>query len=190
MSKISKASKFICALLITIACLHLATHLLLLCFSEYEKGVNQVTVNFSFFSSTLNHQVNNSWQAIAQALEAEGFNSLAILSSAQLIPYFLVYFFLFKLFKLYQQGKIFTLANSNCLRNIGKTLMACIGINIIYPLVVTLFIRLTGLSDSLAFYVNIGSEEFIYLLAGLIIYVMAWVMTEANTLHHEQELVI
>ena len=190
MSKISKASQCICALLLTIACLQVLTHLVLIFFSEFEAGSEPLTANYTFLFAHLSHQVTSSWQNIAQALESEGFNSLIILSSMQLIPYLLIYFFLFKLFKLYQQGKIFTIDNSNCFKNIGKTLFAWIAINFLYPVVVTLFLRLTGLSDSLALHLSIGSKEFIYLLSGLIIYVMALVMIAANELHQEQELVI
>ncbi len=107
-----------------------------------------------------------------------------------LLPYLLIYFFLFKLFKYYQQGQIFTVANIACLKNIGKTLLAWIGLNIFYPVLVTLIIRFSGLSDSLAIYMNIGSTEFFYLVSGLVIYVMAWIMTMAIELKQEQELVV
>jgi hypothetical protein len=190
MSKISTASKYICALLVAIASFHLLTHILLVLFSEKTMGVDQVTLNFSAFSGFLSHQMTASWQSIAQSLETEGFNSLIILSSIQLIPYLLIYFFLFKLFTLYQQGKVFTLANSHCFKNIARTLFAWIALNLFYPIVVTLFIRLTGLSSELAIYMSISSREFIYLLSGLIIYVMSWVMADACNLKKEQELVI
>ncbi|MBL4942457.1 MAG: DUF2975 domain-containing protein [Colwellia sp.] len=191
MSKISKASKYICALLIAMATFQLTTHLLLLFFGEQTAiGLNKLTINFSFFSSYIAHQTSHNWLNISQALEAENFNSLAILGSMELLPYLLIYFFLFKLFKFYQQGQIFTVANIACFKNIGKTLLAWIGFSIFYPVLVTLFIRLSGLSDSLAIYISFGSREFFYLVSGLIIYVMAWIMTMAIELKQEQEFVI
>ncbi len=190
MSNIIKASKFICAIFVIIATLQLSTHILLLCFSEQVMGINQATLKFSFFSGHISHKITNSWQNLSQALESEGFNSLAILGTIELLPYFLIYFFLFKLFRLYQQGQIFTVANIACLKNIGKTLLAWIALNTFYPVVVTLFIRLSGLSDSLSIYMSIGSTELFYLLSGLVIYVNAWIMTIAIELKQEQELVI
>jgi len=190
MSKISTVSKYVRILLVTIASLQLMSHFLLVFFSEYKMGLNQLTIDFTLFSSKISHQTNNSWQEVSQALEAEGFNSLVILGSMQLIPYLLIYLFLFKLFTLYQHGQVFTLANSNCFKNIALSLLAWIPINLLYPIVVTLFIRLTGLSESMAIHISLGSREFIYLLSGLIIYVMAWIMSDASKLHQEQELVI
>ncbi len=134
--------------------------------------------------------MTHNWQDIAKALEAENFNSLVILSSIELILYLLIYYFLFQLFSLYQHGQVFTQANSNCFKNIGKTLLAWIPINLFYPVLVTLFIRLTGLSEDLSIYMTLGSQEFICLLSGLIIYVMSWVMHDASKLQQEQEFVV
>jgi len=173
------------------ATFQLITHLLLLFFGEKTViGFNKLTISFSFFSGHISHQVSQSWLNMAQALEAENFNSFAILGSIELLPYLLIYFFLFKLFKFYQQGQIFTVANITCFKNIGKTLLAWIGINIFYPVLVTFIIRLSGLSDNLAIHVSVGSRELFYLVSGLIIYVMAWIMSMAIELKQEQELVV
>ncbi|MFT5756299.1 MAG: hypothetical protein ACI9LM_001012 [Alteromonadaceae bacterium] len=191
MTKITKVSKYICALLITMATFQVLSHILLLCFGEQTTiGVHQFSIDFHFFSSHISHQFTYGWLDISQALEAENFNSLAILGSMSLLPNLLIYFFLFKLFKYYQQGEIFTVANIACFKNIGKTLLAWIGLNIFYPLLVTLIIRFTGLSEKFAMYINIGSSEFFYLVSGLVIYVMAWIMTMAIELKQEQELVV
>jgi hypothetical protein len=173
------------------ATLQVISHTLLMFFGEQtEAGVSQLSINFQLFSSHISHQVTHGWVDIAKALEAENFNSIAILSSIELLPYLIIYYFLFKLFSYYQQGEIFTIANISCLKNIGKTLLAWIGISIFYPVLVTFFIRLTGLSDKLAIYVNVGSSELFYLVSGLVIYVMAWVMTIGIELKQEQELVV
>ena len=188
---ISKASKCICALLITMATLKLIAHILLLFFGEKTTiGVMKMNIDLSLFSSYISYQTNHGWINIAQALEAENFNSLAILGSIELLPYLLIYFFLFKLFKFYQQGQIFTVANIACFKNIGKTLLGWIALNIFYPILVTLFIRFTGLSDSLALHLSLGSRELFLLVSGLVIYVMAWIMTIAIELQQEQELVV
>ncbi len=50
MSKISTASKYVCALLVAIAFIQSMVHILLVFFSEYESGVNQLSIDLSFFT--------------------------------------------------------------------------------------------------------------------------------------------
>lgn len=191
MTKISKASKYICALLITMATFQVISHILLLCFGELTTvGVSQLSIDFHLFSSHISHQSTHGWTNISQALIAENFNALAILGTAELIPYLFIYYFLFRLFSYYQHGEIFTIPNITCLKNIGKTLLFWIVLNALYPVLVSLIIRFTGLSDKLSIYLNIGSSELFYLASGLVIYVMAWIMTMAIELKQEQELVV
>lgn len=191
MTKISLISKYICALLLAMATLQVTSHILLLFFGEQNAlGHNQLSIDFHFFSSHISHQFTHGWFEVSQALLAENFNALAILGTAELAPYLLIYFFLFKLFNYYQQGEIFTIANITCFKNIGKTLLFWIILNIFYPVIVSLFIRFTGFSDNLAIYLNVGSSEIMYFVSGLVIYVMAWVMTMAIELKQEQELVV
>lgn len=191
MSKISRVSTYICVLLFLLATLQVSSHLLLLFFGKLTTaGVNQFSINFHLFSSHISHEFTHGWFDIAHALIAENFNALAILGTAELIPYLFIYYFLIKLFRHYQQGEIFTVANIACLKNIGKTLLFWIFLNILYPVLVSVVIRFTGLSDKLAIYMNIGSTEIAYLVSGLVIYVMAWIMTIAIELKQDQELVI
>jgi hypothetical protein len=106
------------------------------------------------------------------------------------VPSLLIYLSLFKLFGLYQKGLIFTTANIQCIKNIGTVLLAWIALKLLYPLIVTLVLRFSGASDTLALYMSLGSDEVRFLLIGLVIYVIAWIMNEATSLHQEQELVI
>ena len=190
MIKIYKVSRCIQILLVVIAFRQVIAHGLLVIKGEYKQGYYQLSADSGFTSIIARHQVSNSWENITQALEVEGFNSLFILGTVELIPYLLIYFFLFKLFSHYYRGEIFTDMANQCLKNIGKTLIFWIGINIIYPVLVTLFIRFGGWSDSLAVYIGVGSTELYYLLLGLVIYVVAWVMTQGLKLQKEQELTI
>lgn len=191
MTKISLVSKYICVLLFTMAILQVASHILLLFYGELTTVETiKFSIDFHLFSSHISHEFTHGWLDISQALLAENFNALAILGTAELIPYLLIYFFLFKLFSYYQQGIIFTIASISCFKNIGKTLLFWIVLNIFYPVLVSLFIRFTGFSDKLAIYLNIGSVEILYLVSGLVIYVMAWIMAMAIELKQEQELVI
>lgn len=70
-----------------------------------------------------------------------------------------------------------------------KILLLLVGIMQLSVYVV-LFLRFSGLSNSLPIIVNFGSTELRYLLLGLIIYVVSWVMSTGLALQQDQELVI
>jgi hypothetical protein len=50
--------------------------------------------------------------------------------------------------------------------------------------------RISGLSESLPLFLSISSDQLLKLLIGLIIFVLSWIMTEAQKLQQEQELTI
>lgn len=188
--RIHSVSKVVRGLVALFIVMQLATFTLLLAYGHNNEGTFELSDNASMFFSVVNIDFSGSWQGFAQALTDEGFNPLLILGSAELIPSILIYGLLFKLFSLYQQGLVFTFANIRCIKNIGTVLLAWIALKLIYPVIVTLVLRFSGASETLALYVSLGSGELKLLLIGLVIYVIAWVMSEATSLHQEQELVI
>jgi len=185
--RISKIVRMLVALFII---MQSGAYALLLMLGQNKDSKYELSEQFSFFSSAVNIDFSGSWGDLADALASEGFNVLLILGSAELLPSLLIYFSLFKLFGLYQQGLVFTCANIQCIKNIGTVLLAWLALKLLYPVVVTLILRFSGASDTLALYVSFGSDELRLLLIGLVIYVIAWVMNEATSLHQEQELVI
>jgi hypothetical protein len=187
---IRKVSKIVRALIALFILMQLVSYTLLLMFGNNVDGTFELSDNSYIFSSAVNIDFSGSWENLAQALTAEGFNTFLILASADLLPSFLIYLSLFKLFGLYQQGLVFTAANIQCIKNIGTVLLAWVVLKLLYPLVVTLILRFSGASDTLALYMSLGSDELRLLLIGLMIYVIAWIMNEATSLHQEQELVI
>jgi hypothetical protein len=188
--RIQKVSKIVRVLVALFIVMQLGAYALLLIFGQNKEGSYQLSESFYFLSSTVNIDFSGSWSSIANALTGEGFNALLILGSVELIPSVLIYLSLFKLFGLYQRGLVFTLENIQCIKSIGTVLLAWIGLKLFYPLIVALVLRFSGASDTLAIYMSLGSDELRYLLIGLVIYVIAWVMNEATSLHQEQELVI
>jgi len=190
MSKISIASRWIQVLLVVLAFSQLVTHCVLVINNPYDQSTRELNTGSDNLSIVANYDMTNSWETMADSLYAEGFDALLILGTVQLLPYLCIYLFLFKLFNLYRQGQVFTLATSQCLRNVGKTLLFWIAINLFYPLFVTLVIRFGGWSDTLAIHINLGTTEVYYLLLGLIFYVMTWVMTQGIEMKQDQDLVI
>jgi len=190
MNKIKTISKYIRSLLILITVLHLFVYASILLFTDTSNTASQLSASYNVFSSFIEVSFKDSWQGFAQALSQEGFNTIIILGIAESLPYLFIYFFIFKLFGLYQQGIIFTYKNSFYIKCIGTSLLGWIGLSLFYPIIVTLVIRFTGQSKTLPMMINIGSTEIKYLIISLIIYAFAWIMKEAINLKSEQELVI
>jgi hypothetical protein len=188
--RINKVSKIVRALIALFVVMQVFSFAFLLLFGVNNEGTFELTDNFLFISSAASIDFSGSWGNLALALTNEGFNALLILGSADLLPSILIYWSLFKLFGLYQQGLVFTAANIQCIKNIGTVLLAWIALKLLYPIVVTLVLRFSGASDTLSLYISLGSDELRFLLIGLVIYVIAWIMSEAISLHQEQELVI
>ena len=191
MSKIAFVSKLVQILIVATATLHIAAYLSVIFFGEFQGTGRHFSAHFGFMSPDFSIDFIKSWQHMALALEAETFNSAAILGLAKLIPYILNYYFIFRLFGLYKTGVIFTYANTRCLKYIGATLIGWIFLNLFYPLLVVLVIRFTDASQTINS-VNfiLGLQDLTYLLMGLVIYVIAWIMNEAIELKQQQELVI
>lgn len=190
MSKISCLSQYIRYLIFFLASLQVIAFVLVASLGENTDLGQQAIVDFGLFYSSFNIEFSHSWQDIAQSLKQENFNTTLILGSAELLPYFFIYFFLLRLFSYYQAGEIFTTNTIYCLKMLGKTLLFWLLLNLFYPLLVTLFIRFTGLSESLPIILNFGSTELNYLLIGSIVYVVAWIMQEGLLIKEQQELVI
>lgn len=186
----NKSCKLIKVLLTVVILSKVIFHAVLLGWGSLSDGGYVLSQEFSLLSVLVNYSVTGTWQSLALDLQQEQFNFLAILGSAQLLPNVLICIFIFKLFSLFEQGKVFSVAHAKYLKYIGTTLFFWIVLNAIYPVLVTLSIRLLGLSDSLPLHLNISSTEFSYLLYGLIIYAMAAVMEQAILLKEEEELVI
>ncbi len=190
MIKFKKTCNLIKLLLVIVIMSKVVSHLVLLGWGTVNNGHYVLSQEFGVLSVLVNYSVTGTWLSLAKELQAEQFNFLAILGSAQLLPNMLIYLFVFKLFSLFEQGKVFSLAHAKYLKYIGATLFGWIALNLLYPVFVTMSIRLIGLSDSLSLHLNISSTEFSYLLYGLIILAMAAVMKQAIMLKEEQELVI
>lgn len=190
MDKISKISRLIKALIVFLAFLHLFTFVVL-AFAESGSGASkQVEFDNGVGETKVSASFDGPWQDIAIALENDGLSSTWLLGTVEALPYLIIYFFLFRLFSLYQQGIIFSPKNIHCIKSIGTTLLAWIAVSLFYPMLLVFALRGLSFSDNLPLTFNIGSTEITYLISGLVIYVIAWVMNEALRLKDDQELVI
>lgn len=134
-------------------------------------------------------EVNGSWSNAAKQLTENHYNPLVWLGLIQVLPFIIINIILLRLFSLYRKGLFFSAKNISCFTWLGGVLLLQFVITAIYPaLLVTLINTIT--SDELTRIIFISDTDIIGLLAGLIIYVIAWVMKQAHQLQQEQELVI
>ena len=169
LSKIINISKIIRLMILVIAIVHIGSFLVTVLGVEENKLSHQIKVTQGESLYTAVVKMESSGENFALKLIDEGFNALAILGSVDILIYALIYFFIYQLFSLYQQGKIFTLANINCIKNIGRCLLYWVLLSLFYPVLVVLIIRVGGLSETLPLMFSIGSNDFIHLLSGSVI---------------------
>jgi len=134
-------------------------------------------------------EVSGSWQGVAQTLNEHGFDSVLWLGLVQLLPFILINIILIRLFLLYRRGSFFAIENIQCFKWLGGVLLAQFVLVVCYPsLLITLLNLATG--SDIGRVVAIQDTDIIGLVMGLIIYVIGWIMGQAQQLQKEQELVI
>lgn len=134
-------------------------------------------------------EVSGSWQGVAQTLNEHGFDSVLWLGLVQLLPFILINIILIRLFLLYRRGSFFAIENIQCFKWLGGVLLAQFALVVCYPsLLITLLNLATG--SDIGRVVAIQDTDIIGLVMGLIIYVIGWIMGQAQQLEKEQELVI
>ncbi|NQZ07218.1 MAG: DUF2975 domain-containing protein [Algicola sp.] len=190
LSRISKVSKFVRWCLLFVGLLHVISFMFTLALAEPTADGYRLAMEVGNQTYTVNITSKDAKSPLGEALAAENFNILAILGSVDVVFTTVLYYFLFRLFSLYQRGSIFEDSNIQCFKLVGYSLMAWVVADLLYPVLVVLVIRFTGLSDVMPLFFGIGSEDLWRLLCGLMISVIGWIMAQARTLQQEQELTI
>ena len=189
MEKIARVSLFIRLLIVLVACLNIVV-ITVAILTQSESNSAELAVGTVQSSITQVVKLPKSSENFANDLHSEGFNSHAIMLIPELLFCLFIYLSLIKLFGLYQQGIMFTVNHINQLRNVGTCLLVWSAFDLLYPILLVLFLRLSGLSESLPLFLSISSDQLLKSLVGLIIFVLSWIMTEAQKLQQEQELTI
>lgn len=97
---------------------------------------------------------------------------------------------LIKLFKLYEQGEIFSLNNVRYIRNIGYALMASQIVDLIYQALMGLALTLNNPHGHRYMKISIDQNNFAILFAGCIVILISWIMAEGCKLREEQQLTV
>lgn len=190
MHRISLISRLVKGLVVLLALLQLLTFVILANSTSNTEAGSSASFDNGLGQSMVEVAFDGAWHDLAVALERNDLSSLWLLGTVEAIPYLFIYYFLYRLFSLYQNGTIFSQPNIRCVKAIGTTLLVWLFVSLFYPITLVLLLRLFNISDQLPFIFIIGSTEISYLISGLVIYVIAWIMQEALTLKSEQELVI
>lgn len=189
MKRIATVSQLIRAAVMLIALLHLTTIALALTLNQADYAMSAGNLH-SQFTYHQQIKVTGSWSDFAQDLQEEGLSSLLILSLPETVFYAFIYVSLFRLFGRYKQGLVFDEKSINLIRNIGVCICIWPVFTLLYPALVALTLRAAGWAESLPLSFGIGSSEIIKILTGLVVFVIAWIMSEAKKLQTEQELTI
>jgi hypothetical protein len=98
-----------------------------------------------------------------------------------------ILYFLIRLFKLYEQGEIFTINNVRYLKNIGYTMLVGQLINFVYELLITTVLTINNPAGHKYASFDFGTHDLYNLLTAIMIIVISWVMAEGCKLQEEQK---
>lgn len=102
----------------------------------------------------------------------------------------MIFYFLIKLFKLYEQGKIFTMLNVKYIQNIGITMLIGQIVNVIYDLLITLVLTFHNPAGHKYMSVAFSSYDAYNVITAIMIIVISWIMAEGCKLHEENKYVV
>jgi hypothetical protein len=94
------------------------------------------------------------------------------------------------LLSLYEKGHIFTRANVNCYRSLGKTLMVWVGCDIVNRTLLGIVLTLDRGPGQRLLVIGLDGGDFAGIFVGIVILTIAWVMDEARKIQEDQALII
>lgn len=129
------------------------------------------------------------WPSLHAALAEIGWSPFAILVMPRVLVFLAVVFQVVQMFGLYQKGLIFTFQHVRYLRRVGILLILWGFILLGYPALIHV---LAGwLAEGYqGYWFSADWDALFYIVGGLGVTVMAWVMHEGLKLQHDQELTI
>lgn len=129
------------------------------------------------------------WPALHGALTEIGWSPFFVFVLPRVLVFLAVVYQVLRLFGFYQQGSIFTVRHVSCLRRIGGLLVLWGVLLLIYPALVGVMADLFA-EGYAGYWFNAGWEPLFYIVGGMALLVMAWVMQEGLEIQAEQELTI
>lgn len=102
----------------------------------------------------------------------------------------LIIYLLYKLFQLYEQGKIFTLSNVEYLRKIGICMLINQGVGFIYDLLISFVLTRHNPPGHHVASFTFGNYDIYNIITAIMVIVISWVMAEGCKLQDEQQFTV
>jgi len=194
MDKIRKISRIVKVMLLTAGTLNLVLWLLAsLMLNQQIQNSPADTLNVERSIEILGIDMSFIYEGDSeeeQSIYRAGYNSILLGSAAEITLQSLICLFLYRLFSDYQKGQIFSPSTSNHLRRVGLILVMEPLVTMIYINIVLVTLRLSGALEVVELNFGLRSTDLFTITAGLMIYVISWIMMEAAIINEEQELTI
>jgi hypothetical protein len=94
-------------------------------------------------------------------------------------------YYLIQLFRLYEQGKLFTLQNAHYIRKLGITFFAWVIIGFPYEALLSFIVSLHNAPGKHLISVGIGSPDITAIITGSLVLLLSWIMQEGYKLQEE-----
>jgi len=114
----------------------------------------------------------------------------ALVSAVPLCVVLFIIYSLIKLFKLYEQGEIFSLANVRYFRNIGYAMLALQVVDPFYQLAMGYVLTVNNPPGKGYMAITFDQNNIEGVLCALVIILISWIMAEGCKLREEQQLTI
>lgn len=114
----------------------------------------------------------------------------ALVSAVPVCIVLFIVYSLIKLFKLYEQGEIFSLANVRYIRNIGYAMLALQIVDPFYQLAIGYVLTVNNPPGQGYMSVTLDQGNVEGILTALVVILISWIMAEGCKLREEQQLTI
>lgn len=186
MNKIVSVSQFIRVLLVIAAILQLGMWSY---FSFFMDGISSEGVDIHSASLNLVFSFDD-LRSEADQVASAGLNPVFWLTIHNTVLKLWMYSLLFSLFARFSRAEIFAHATVIQIKRIGQLLIIWPVVEMIYPGLFLLTLKLLGLLEHGEINLALGTQHLGTMASGLMIMVVGWVMAEATRLKNEQDLVI
>ena len=102
----------------------------------------------------------------------------------------LAFIHLRRLFALYREGIIFSIANADCYRSLGSTLIYWAFSKLAFVPLISVVLTLNNPPGEKTLVLSIGSADLGNILLGCLVLIISWVMHEASVLEEESQFTV
>ena len=146
-------------------------------------------VQFKVWPLQITWTLWSQWPSLHEAVAEIGWSPFVVFVVPRVLVFLAVVYQVLRLFGLYQAGSIFTMQHVLCLRRIGCLLVFWGAFLLFYPALVLMLATLFA-EGYAGYWFSANWDPLFYLVGGMGLLVMAWVMQEGLEIQADQELTI